>query len=343
MEGAVMKHLSRRWAVLLAAAASALVVLAASHAAGPADSIVFIKKHNVWLAKANGSGQVRLTRDGTAANPYYSPTQADNGTIVALRGPDGQAVIATFRGGGSKVYRLSPRGKLVGRPRVTLFEPIGPLVPRALAAEVSPNGRTLAISQLLYEVVSPSAGQRELKPVALNVVYTDVASGKYKGKSELVLQQLGSPSWIDNRRLLVFDQYSQVGPQVYVTSVGRKPAPFYRDPARSDLVPDWNANSLGGGELTRAGDKLAMVRAKLGGTVGTIELFATRGVSAPPAHRCTLAGRDISLEPGLSWSPDGRTLSWFEDSGIWSTAVRLDASGCGFAPRLVIRGGLSPD
>lgn len=96
--------------------------------------------------------------------------------------------------------------------------------------------------------------------------------------------------------------------------------------------------------MTRAGDKLALVRAKLdSGSAPTIELFATRGVSAPPAHRCTLSGRDISLEPGLSWSPDGRTLSWFEDSGIWSTPVRLDASGCGFAPRLVIRGGLSPD
>lgn len=338
-----MRHLSRPgWAALLAAAASALVVLAASHAAGPADSIVFIKKNNVWLAKANGSGQVRLTRDGSAANPYYSPTQADNGTIVALRGPDGRPVVATFGGGGSKVYRLSPRGKLLGKPRITLFEPVGPLVPRALAAEVSPNGRNLAISQLLYEEVN-RGGRRELKAVALNVVYTDVASGRYRGKSELVLQQLGSPSWIDNRRLLVFDQYSQVGAHVYVASVGRKPVPFYRDPARSDLVPDWNAYSLGGGELTRAGDKLALIRAKLGGTVGTIELFATRGVSAPPAHRCTLSGRDISLEPGLSWSPDGRTLSWFEDSGIWSTPVRLDTQGCGFAPRLVIRGGLSPD
>ncbi|MBA2642926.1 MAG: hypothetical protein H0U82_08375 [Actinobacteria bacterium] len=339
-----MKHLSRRrWAALLAAAASALVVLAASHAAGPADSIVFIKSHNVWLAKADGSGQVRLTRDGTAASPYYSPTQADNGTIVALRGPDGRAVVATFRGGGSNVYRLSPGGKRLGSPRIALFEPLAALVPRALAAEVSPNGRTLAISQLLYEVVNRSGGQRELKAVALNVVYTDVASGKYKGKSELVLQQLGSPSWIDNRRLLVFDQYSQVGAHVYVASVGRKPVPFYRDPARSDLVPDWNAYSLGGGELTRRGDKLALVRAKLGGGAPTIELFATRGVSAPPAQRCTLAGRDISLEPGLSWSPDGRTLSWFEDSGIWSTPVRLDAPGCGFAPRLVIRGGVSPD
>lgn len=336
-----MKLFVRLWCVTLAATAAVAVP---ASAAGPTDSIVYIKNHNVWLAKADGSNQTRLTRDGVAANPYYSPTQADNGTIVALRGPDGRPVVATFTGGGSKVYRLSPGGKLLGKPHVTLFDPLPALVPRAVAAEVSPNGRTLAISQLLYETVNRSDGRRGLKAIALNVVYTDVASGKYKGKSELALQQLGSPSWIDNRRLLVFDQFSQAGAHIYVASVGRKPMPFHRDPARSTLVPDWNANSLGAGELTRRGDKLALVRGKIdGGGAPAIELYAARGVSAPPAHRCTLGGRDITLEPGLSWSPDGRTLSWYEDSGIWSTPVALDAPGCGLAPRLVIRGGMSPD
>ena len=335
-----MKRLSRhRSAAFLAAAASLLVVPAAADAA----SIVFVKNNNVWLAKPDGSGQIRLTRDGTAANPYYSPTQADNGTIVALRGPDGRATVATFTGGGSKVYRFSPRGKLLGPPRISLFEPMPALVPRALAAEVSPNGRTLAISQLLYGTVDKAGGGRGLQAQALNVVYTDVATGRYKGKSELVLQQLWSPSWIDNSRLLVFDQYSQTGAHVYVTSVGRQPAPFYRDPARSTLVEGWNAFSLGGGELTRKGDKLALSRAKLGGGQPTIEILATRGLSAPPEQRCTLAGRDLSLEPGLSWSPDGAVLSWFEDSGIWSTPVNLDAPGCGLKPRLVIRGGIAPD
>jgi WD40-like Beta Propeller Repeat len=332
--------LSLSFVTLVAMAATALPAAAA----GPTDSIVYIKNNNVWIAKADGSEQVRLTRDGTAANPYYSPTQADNGTIVALRGPDGRPVVATYRGGGSKVYRLSPRGKLIGKPHIALFEALPTLVPRAVAAEVSPNGRTLAISQLLYETVSRTGGRRELKAIALNVVYTDVASGKYKGKSELALQQLGSPTWIDNARLLVFDQFAQAGAHVYVARVGKRPAPFYRDPERSTLVPDWNANSLGAGELTRQGDKLALVRAKIDSSgAPAIELYAARGVSAPPTHRCTLRGRDINLEPGLSWSPDGRTLYWYEDSGIWSTPVTLTAPNCGVAPRLVIRGGTSPD
>jgi hypothetical protein len=325
---------------LLTSASMTLALLVPS--AAQASSIIFIKNHNVWLAKADGSGQTRVTRDGTAANPYYSPSQANNGTIVALRGPDGRPTAATFSGGGSRIYRLSQTGKLLNPPRISLFEPLESVVPRALGAEVSPNGRTVALHTLLYEQTR-EGGRPKLQPKVMYIVYKDAASGRDRGKSDIPLVQLWSPSWIDNSRLLVFDQYSQVGPQVYVAAVGRKPTPFYRDPARSETVPDWNAFSLGGGELTRAGDKLALARAKLGGGQETIELYATRGVSSPPTHKCTISGRRLSAEPGLSWSPDGTALSWFEGSGIWATPVKLTAPGCGLAPKLLIRGGISPD
>lgn len=332
--------MTKRRRNVLTTATVALALLAP--AATQASSIVFIKNHNVWLANANGSGQARVTRDGTAANPYYSPSQADNGTIVALRGPDGRPTVATFSGGGSRIHRLAPSGKLLGPPRISLFEPLESIVPRALSAEVSPNGRTVALGTLLYEVVR-AGGRRTLQPKVLYVVYKDAASGRDRGKSDIPLLQLQSPSWIDNRRLLIFDQYSQAGPQVYVATVGRKPTPFYRDPGRSDLVPDWNGFSLGGGELTRAGDKLAAVRAKIGGGQRTIEIYATSRVSRSPTQRCTLARRNLGPEPSLSWSPDGATLTWFEGSGIWSSPVKLTAQGCGLSPRLIIRGGISPD
>ncbi len=222
--------------------AAAAVTIPLGAAAAKASRVAFIRNHNVWLAAPDGSGQIRVTRDGTAANPYYSPSQADNGTIVALHGPDGQPTVATFSGGGSRLYRLAPTGKLLGPPRISLFDPLPALVPRAIAADVSPNGRTVAVSQLLYEASAGPGGRRQLKAIALNVVYKDAASGSYKGKSELIGQNLSGPSWIDNRRLLIFDQYSQAGPQVYVASIGRRPTPLYRDPARSDLVPDWTAS-----------------------------------------------------------------------------------------------------
>ena len=57
-------------------------VLVALLSAGPAiaDSMVFIRDGNVWLANPDGSGQYQVTLDGTPDSPYSSPSQADDGT-----------------------------------------------------------------------------------------------------------------------------------------------------------------------------------------------------------------------------------------------------------------------
>ena len=60
--------------ILLAAIAIALVPAAAASA----DSIVFVKDANVWVASPDGSGQRQLTKDGTPDHPYRSPSQADD-------------------------------------------------------------------------------------------------------------------------------------------------------------------------------------------------------------------------------------------------------------------------
>lgn len=54
--------------ILLAAMALLLVPATAS-----ADSIVFVKDANVWVASPDGANQRPLTRDGTADQPYRSP------------------------------------------------------------------------------------------------------------------------------------------------------------------------------------------------------------------------------------------------------------------------------
>ena len=47
-----------------------------------ADSIVYVKDGNVWLAAGDGGSQYQVTTDGTAEHPYRSPSQADDGTIA---------------------------------------------------------------------------------------------------------------------------------------------------------------------------------------------------------------------------------------------------------------------
>jgi hypothetical protein len=74
-----MRPLSR--VLLLAAAALTICAAQAS-----ADSIVYLKDGNVWLSAPDGSQARQLTTGGR----WASPSQADDGTIVAywtLNGP----------------------------------------------------------------------------------------------------------------------------------------------------------------------------------------------------------------------------------------------------------------
>ena len=61
---------------------AAVLGVALLPAVASAESIVYVKDANVWLADAGGS-QYQVTTDGTAEHPYRSPSQADDGTIAA--------------------------------------------------------------------------------------------------------------------------------------------------------------------------------------------------------------------------------------------------------------------
>jgi hypothetical protein len=93
-------------------------------ASAGADSIVYVKDGNVWLTRADATKQYQVTFDGG----YSSPSQADDGTIVALRARQfvrmnrsGQSLNPPFAGmgtSGGNFYgpyepRVSPDGKRV--------------------------------------------------------------------------------------------------------------------------------------------------------------------------------------------------------------------------------------
>src|SRR5688572_13357231 len=85
---------------ILLAVAAVLLLPASAHA----DSIVFVKDANVWAASPDGSNQRQLTRDGTAAHPYRSPSQADDGTVAASY----LESIRLIRRDGSRIRELDP-------------------------------------------------------------------------------------------------------------------------------------------------------------------------------------------------------------------------------------------
>ena len=106
----------------------ALAMLGFGASPANADSIVYIKDHNVWLAEPNGSTQTQVTDDGTTGDPYYSPSQADDGTILVLKGSD---IDAQF-------HRLNQDGQLLVPP----FDHSAPAYPQSVA--VSPDGELIA-------------------------------------------------------------------------------------------------------------------------------------------------------------------------------------------------------
>ena len=72
----------------LLAAGCAAAALALSPAVASADSIVYVKGGNVWLAAGDGGSQYQVTTDGTAEHPYRSPrrpTTARSPSATATR------------------------------------------------------------------------------------------------------------------------------------------------------------------------------------------------------------------------------------------------------------------
>src|SRR3954468_18119638 len=114
------------------ALAVALVAVAVAAPAALADSIVYEKDGNVWLANPDGSGQRQVTTSGG----YSKPTQANDGTIVAVKD--------------NVLHRLNRAGTLLnlaGASSTALYT--GPIAP-ALA----PDGSLVAYD---YNNTGPSA------------------------------------------------------------------------------------------------------------------------------------------------------------------------------------------
>lgn len=317
-------------AALTLAAADAGDTLSAPARAG--GSIVFVRGGNVWIAAPDGSRQRRVSRDGTRANPYTSPSQADIGTIVVLRG--------------TKIQRLTQRGRRLGRPFsvATGLRNPGPLHELASRPVVSPDGKKVALYKtLLQGVYDPRTGVSGLNLLAVTTEYRSAVSGAKLGVRHEPGTYLQSPSWIDNRNLLVFAPYNGFAPQVFVDTLGGGLRGWFADDLEGGS--SFDRRLVDEGELARGRDKLAAIR---GTNVdgdwrdATITIYAVRGFAVAPSAACAVrASRGPLANP--TWSPDGSALAWGDVAGVWTSPVDLRAPGCGLAPRLVIRGGTAPD
>ena len=130
---------------LVAAAAA----LALSPALASADSIVYVKDGNVWLASGSGGSQYQVTTDGTPEHPYRSPSQADDGTIAV--------------GYGNEILRMRQNGQVLNRldPPTLMNSVSHPMDGVPVDVAISPDGTKVAYSFYGYECpATPSSPAR---------------------------------------------------------------------------------------------------------------------------------------------------------------------------------------
>ena len=316
--------------VLVGALLVATLVSCALAARADADSIVYVKRGDVWLANSNGKGQRPLTRDGTPRNAYRSPTQSNAGMIVALKGR-------------RTLHVFNREGRRIRRPRSITGGPIPPYDPVALDVRISPNGRLIAFTIVLVRRnQDPDPGDPGGEDLGTSVWVTKL------GNAKLINQERTpqSPSWIGNRRFLVFTPYLFHTTDVWSVTVGGRNQEWFQDLAVVNPLDPTDGAPLNNGELTRAADKLALIRGPNTSAVGdptSIRIYSVQDLSSRPAERCDLReATRVRYEPP-TWAPNGRALAWSERSGIWSTPIADGSGDCGADPRLLIRGAGQPD
>jgi hypothetical protein len=295
-------------------AVAALVLLGLPSAAS-ADSLAFTKDHDVWLANPDGTGVYRVTTDGTAVLPYRSPSQADDGTIVA--------------GHGREIVRMRQNGEIITRfePAPTKDSTGAPIdeVPQDVA--VSPDGSRIAFTYVRPSCpVAASCGVRQVLMYSRADRRTPVSVyGQQTNRR--------NPSWVGNDRILLF---GGAGAQVSLDAPGGgddDAVHWFDDDAREDLDD---------GELSRQGDRLAVLRSY--GSNLHLAILHVDSVGGAVQPAC-FSGTDATLA-SPSWSPDGGSLAFADAAGIEVLPLSTVTAGvCAAAAssRVVIPGGAEPD
>ena len=305
---------------LLAPALAVPMVLAPSApaAAGPGGSIVYIKDHDVHNALPDGSGERALTADGTAENPWRSPDQATNGTVVAARG--------------TVVYRMDQWGTVLNS-----FDPpdavdnrgdkIGGTVTRTA---ISPDGSKIAYTFQHY--TCPPSGCRDRWVTAIT------EADRFVEGHHFAYGYHDHPTWISETKLLL-NGIEYDGIQVHTLERGTL---YWFDDSKN--VPPFDSTErIADPALSPDGRLLATVRSEPTYPANhAIVLYDVEGdvrsevMPVRPTPLCTFTGGGSFGSP--TFAPDGTAVAWHESDGIW----RLDSPRSCSNPRLLIAGGQQP-
>lgn len=290
------------------ATATAAPAVATAAAATP-GALVYVKGHDVHIARPDGTGERRLTTDGTAAVPWVSPTGDDSGTVVAARG--------------SRVYRLSRTGAVLGS-----FDPpdafdgwghqYGGTIHRVA---VSPDGSRIAYTYRDFHCVFSDCRD-----------YSATVVGAADGSGSVLDPGITAddhPSWVSGSRLIT---NGTPGQGLRLFDLPGSAQDWFHDGEFPLLVP------LTEPVVSRDGRTLVTTRGSgAAARLTTYEIngdIRTGSFLPPAATVCTSSGASAQGSPALA--PDGSALAWAQADGIWLKAGPLD---CAQPARRVVAGG----
>jgi WD40 repeat protein len=315
--------------IALIAALATLAIATSAHA----DSIVYIKRGDVWLANANGKRQRAITKNGTPANPYRSPSYSDKGVITAVRGR-------------RQIHFFNRRGKRLRRARDLTGGPTPPYDPVILDHAISPNGKRLATTiWLTTRVATPKPGEPTGTDYGTSVWYTRTANGKLLPGTTDGGQ---SVTWASNTLPIVFAPYVYHSADAWLVDLSNpnSPTQWFQDRATVNPLDPSDGEPLDDGEVTRGRDKIAVVRGPnttASSALTMIRVYAVTSLSTRPLERCDLRAAPNSRIESPTWSPDGARLAWSERDGIWTSPIASGSGDCAAAPKRLIAGGSQPD
>jgi hypothetical protein len=324
-----------RFLTALAVCAAAAFALAAT--AG-ADSIVYVKDGNVWLTSPDAAKQYQVTFDGG----YSSPSQADDGTIVALRA--------------KQFVRMNRSGAQLNAPFAGIGTSggdfYGPYEPR-----VSPDGTRIAYwfgqyssyysygcSCYLYHLESKTAwsyAERFTDPTAESEHYLGIEQPEWLANDRLLASYPGF--WMSGWTFKIGTGtgYSDKAAQWWYQFKDDQGYNYYpTDPA---LSPDGHKLALAnGGDPTK---KSQLLLASVPGPAWVGEPpyendYLGNSAVEQPVLQCA---QDKGLVVNPTWSQDSGSVAYGSTDGIHVMAVPADWSCAGLADRLLAPAGSEPD
>ncbi|MBI5106919.1 MAG: hypothetical protein HZB46_18385 [Solirubrobacterales bacterium] len=317
------------------ATAVALALLPAAVAS--ADSLVYLKDGNVWVSAPDGS-QARALTSGAdpklLATQYSSPSQADDGTVVALQG-DRLAIIDRGGAGPTRYLDTIMTGKPAG---VSAWGPFDPVI--------SPDGTKIAYwVGVISSYHDYGSGYDIVFAPGDYIVYQDARTGQHLGFTKWY----GEPKWLaDSTRVIASEDSNVLSANVVLASVGSdaQNQQWFEDELFKS-APEELTKPVGDADLTRDESKVVLLQGgtNLGnggsthGKGNRILIAKANGFDKNPAL-CGMVVDAVGGEFGTArWSPKGDALAWTEGDGVWTSPVNAD---CGIAPKLTIPGARDP-